>query len=47
MLIQDMVQAVREGREPYVTAESARITLATALAMYESADSGKPVSVAS
>lgn len=47
MLIQDMIDAVGEGREPYVTAANARITLATALAMYESADSGKPVSVPS
>ncbi len=47
MLIQDMIDAVREGRAPYVTAANARITLATALAMYESADSGKGVSVAS
>lgn len=47
MLIQDMIEAVREGREPYVTAANARITLATALAMYESADSGESVSVPS
>lgn len=45
MLIADMLEAVREDREPYVTAESARETLATALAMYASADSGKPVSL--
>jgi UDP-N-acetyl-2-amino-2-deoxyglucuronate dehydrogenase len=45
MLIADMLDAIREGRDPYVTVESGRQTLATALAMYESADNGKPVSL--
>jgi len=48
LLIADMIEAVREGRDPYVTVRSGRRTLATALAMYESADDdGKPASVAS
>ena len=42
-LIADMIEAVREGRDPYVTVESGRQTLATALAMYESADRGAAV----
>jgi UDP-N-acetyl-2-amino-2-deoxyglucuronate dehydrogenase len=37
-LIVDFIDAVRTGRDPYVTGESARATLATALAMYDSAD---------
>jgi UDP-N-acetyl-2-amino-2-deoxyglucuronate dehydrogenase len=45
MLIADMLDAIRQGRDPYVTVESGRKTLATALAMYESADTGKPVSL--
>ncbi|MBM3497897.1 MAG: Gfo/Idh/MocA family oxidoreductase [Armatimonadetes bacterium] len=45
-LIADMLDAIREGRDPYVTVESGRQTLATALAMYESADRGCPVKVA-
>jgi predicted dehydrogenase len=46
LLIADMLDAVREGRDPYVTVESGRQTLATALAMYDSADAGTPVGVA-
>ncbi|HHW10262.1 MAG TPA: Gfo/Idh/MocA family oxidoreductase [Firmicutes bacterium] len=39
-IINDMIEAVREDREPFVSAASARHTLAIALAMYESADNG-------
>ena len=44
-LIQDMIEAARTGREPFVTATSARETLAAALALYDSADSGSAVAV--
>jgi predicted dehydrogenase len=37
-MIQDMVRAIREGGEPWVTLEKARGSLEIALAMYESAD---------
>ncbi|MGD9497649.1 MAG: Gfo/Idh/MocA family protein [Armatimonadota bacterium] len=42
-LIDDMVDAIREDRDPYVTAQSARHSLEIALAMYLSADRGEPV----
>jgi len=42
-LIDDMVDAINEDRDPYITAENARHTLEIALAMYKSADSGEPV----
>lgn len=42
-LIDDMVDAIRENREPRVSGESARGTLEIALALYRSADTGKPV----
>jgi len=45
MLVQDMIDAVREGRDPYIPATSARGTLEAALAMYESAGTGAPVSL--
>ena len=38
-----MVDAIREDREPRVSGQSARGTLEIALAMYQSADAGKPV----
>lgn len=44
-LIEDMCDAVSEGREPRVTAESARRTLEIALAMYKSGDTGEPVTL--
>ena len=44
-LIRDMVDAVRTGRDPFVTASSARQTLATALALYDSADSARPIAL--
>lgn len=44
-LIADMLDAIREGRDPHVTVESGRETLATALAMYQSADEGRIVAV--
>ncbi|MEW6358609.1 MAG: Gfo/Idh/MocA family oxidoreductase [Planctomycetota bacterium] len=44
-LIDDMVDAIREDREPRVTGESARGTLEIALAMYQSADEGRPVAL--
>lgn len=42
-LIDDMVDAVEEDRDPFITAGNARHTLEIALAMYRSADTGKPV----
>ena len=45
MLIEDMIAAAREGRDPYITAISARGTLATALAMYESAETSRQVTI--
>jgi predicted dehydrogenase len=39
----DFVDAVREGRPPAVTLEAARRSLATVLAVYESAREGRPV----
>lgn len=42
-LIEDMVDAIVEDRDPYVTAQSARHTLEIALAMYRSADTGEVV----
>ena len=43
VVIQDMVNAVRTGGEPMITAGSARRTLEIALAMYQSANIGLPV----
>ena len=42
-LIDDMVDAVNEDRDPYVNARNARHSLEIALAMYHSADAGKPI----
>jgi predicted dehydrogenase len=42
-LIDDMVDAIQEDRDPYITAENARHTLEIALAMYMSADAEEPV----
>ncbi|MFF0344635.1 Gfo/Idh/MocA family protein [Kribbella sp. NPDC004875] len=39
----DFVAAVRDGREPAVTLEAGRRSLATVLAVYESAREGRPV----
>lgn len=44
-LIEDMIDAIENDRDPRVTCLSARDTLATALAMYESGDTGKEVRV--
>ena len=41
----DFVEAVREGREPLVTAEEGRKPLAIILGIYESAQTGKPVRI--
>ena len=41
----DFVAAVREGRPPRVTTQDARTTLAVILAMYESARTGRPVTL--
>ncbi len=41
----DFIGAVREGRQPAVTLEAGRRSLATVLAVYESARSGQPVSL--
>ncbi len=42
-LIEDMVEAIEQDRDPYITAADARHTLEIALAMYKSADTGEPV----
>ncbi len=42
-LIEDMVDAIAEDRDPYVTATSARHSLEVAIAMYHSAESGEVV----
>ncbi|MFH1006302.1 MAG: Gfo/Idh/MocA family oxidoreductase [Candidatus Latescibacterota bacterium] len=42
-LVNDMVQAIKEDREPMVTPESARKSVALILAIYESARTGKEV----
>ena len=42
-LIEDMVDAIHEDRDPYVNARNARHSLEIALAMYLSADAGKPI----
>ncbi|MBR3953906.1 MAG: Gfo/Idh/MocA family oxidoreductase [Clostridia bacterium] len=42
-LFKDFAAAVREGREPYVTAKAGRDALETVLAVYKSAAEGKPV----
>ncbi len=42
-LIEDMIRAIVTDTQPRVTAESARGTLELALAMYKSADEGRPV----
>ena len=44
-LIDDMVKAVNEGRDPYVIGESARKAVDLILAIYESAREGKEVDV--
>ncbi|HJN17545.1 MAG TPA: Gfo/Idh/MocA family oxidoreductase [Armatimonadota bacterium] len=44
-LIQDMIDAINDDREPYVSCPSARQTLATALALYESSDRDETVEV--
>ncbi|MDE2887152.1 MAG: Gfo/Idh/MocA family oxidoreductase [Gemmatimonadota bacterium] len=44
-LVQDLIRAIREDREPYVTGESARGAVDLILAIYESARSGTEVDV--
>lgn len=43
--IDDFIHAIDDDREPYVSGESARHSLAIVLAIYESAASGKPVRI--
>lgn len=45
-LVADLVQAIKEDREPYITGESARKAVDLILAIYESARTGKDVPVA-
>ena len=45
VLIEDMADAVRTGREPLIPAASARPTLELVLAMYQSAATGKTVTL--
>ena len=42
-LLQDMVRAVKEDRDPYITGESARKAVDLALAIQESIRSGRDV----
>jgi UDP-N-acetyl-2-amino-2-deoxyglucuronate dehydrogenase len=42
-IIEDMVQAIKENREPIVTGEDGKRALSLVLALYESADTSKPV----
>jgi predicted dehydrogenase len=42
-LINDMVQAVKEDRDPYITGESARKAVDLILAIYESAKTGREI----
>jgi len=44
-MVEDMIEAISTDRSPYISLESARESLAIALAMYRSADSGEPVDV--
>ncbi|MEN6546644.1 MAG: Gfo/Idh/MocA family oxidoreductase [Armatimonadia bacterium] len=44
-MIEDMVKAINEGKDPWVTLEKARGSLEIALAMYKSADDGCKVSL--
>lgn len=43
--IEDMIAAVREGRDPLVTGEEGRKPLALILGMYESARTGRPTAI--
>ncbi len=43
--IEDFIHAIDEDREPYVSGESARHSLAIVLAIYESAATGRPVKI--
>lgn len=43
VVIQDMIDSIRIGREPLITVESVRPTLEIVLAMYHSAAKGRPV----
>ncbi|MFZ5517132.1 MAG: Gfo/Idh/MocA family protein [Candidatus Zhuqueibacterota bacterium] len=45
IVIEDMVDAILEHREPVISAPSARHTLELALAMYKSSDSGSRISL--
>lgn len=44
-LYKDVVDAIKHGRNPYVTAEDGRRALELVLAIYESSHTGKPVSL--
>jgi UDP-N-acetyl-2-amino-2-deoxyglucuronate dehydrogenase len=41
--LQDMVDAIREDRDPVLTGEDARVSLAINMAIYESSRTGKEV----
>jgi predicted dehydrogenase len=45
-LIDDLVRAIKDDRDPYITGESARKAVDLILAIYESARTGKDVAVA-
>src|SRR5207253_8124767 len=41
--LQDMVEAIREDRDPVLTGEDARVSLAIVMAIYESSRTGREV----
>jgi UDP-N-acetyl-2-amino-2-deoxyglucuronate dehydrogenase len=43
--LQDMVHAIREGRDPVLTGQDARVSLAIIMAIYESSTTGKEIPV--
>ncbi len=44
-LVRDLVDAIKEDRDPFITGESARKAVELILALYESSSSGKPVNL--
>jgi len=43
ILVRDMVEAIREGKEPMISGEEGRKSIQIILAIYQSAKTGKPV----
>ena len=44
-MFQDMIEAIRDNREPVVNGEEAKKALAIVLAMYQSVETGKEVAI--